>query len=335
MDKRYQVFVSSTFADLKEERSRVIQTLMEMDCIPAGMELFPAADEDQLAFIKRVIDDCDYYVVIVGGRYGTVGADGVSYTEKEYDYALGRGLKVIALLHEEPEALPMAKSEADPATRERLQAFRSRLADGRLVKFWTRADELPGLVALSLAKTIKMFPAQGWVRAGGLPREELLQEIAELRRQNEKLSKDLRGAQAASSPPVANLAELDDKIKIFGTCRVGGDRYRRDEDWSIEVSWRELFSLLAPFLMESLNESSAESRLASDLFGKLDQSGDSPKINTQVFQTVKVQLLALRLIDARYSKTVQGGFATFWTLTAHGRSLMFETRTVRKDPDAG
>src|ERR1043165_6097881 len=103
MDKRYQVFVSSTFADLKDERGRVIQTLMEMDCIPAGMELFPAADEDQLEFIKRVIDDCDYYVVIVGGRYGTTNtSDGLSYTEKEYEYAVERGLKVVALLHETP-----------------------------------------------------------------------------------------------------------------------------------------------------------------------------------------------------------------------------------------
>ena len=65
MNKRYQVFVSSTYADLKEERQRVIQTLMEMDCIPAGMELFPAADEEQWLFIRKVIDDCDYYLLDV------------------------------------------------------------------------------------------------------------------------------------------------------------------------------------------------------------------------------------------------------------------------------
>lgn len=53
MDKRYQVFVSSTFTDLKDERSAVIQTLMKMDCIPAGMELFPAMDEEQFEFIKK------------------------------------------------------------------------------------------------------------------------------------------------------------------------------------------------------------------------------------------------------------------------------------------
>ncbi len=81
MEKRYQVFVSSTYADLKQERRNVTQVLMEMDCIPAGMELFAAADEEQWEFIKRIIDDCDYYLLIIGGRYGSTTPDGMSYTE--------------------------------------------------------------------------------------------------------------------------------------------------------------------------------------------------------------------------------------------------------------
>jgi hypothetical protein len=68
-EKREQVFVSSTYLDLKEERQEVIQTLLEADCIPAGMELFPASDDDKWTLIKRVIDDSDYYLVVVGGRY--------------------------------------------------------------------------------------------------------------------------------------------------------------------------------------------------------------------------------------------------------------------------
>src|ERR1041385_5378657 len=103
MEKRYQVFVSSTYADLKDERRRVIQALMEMDCIPAGMELFPAADEERWNFIKKVIDDCDYYLLIIGGRYGSTTPDGISYTEKEFDYAVSIGLKVVALIHGEPD----------------------------------------------------------------------------------------------------------------------------------------------------------------------------------------------------------------------------------------
>lgn len=143
MEKRYQVFVSSTYADLKDERHKVIQTLMELDCIPAGMELFPATDEDQFEFIKRIIDDCDYYLLVIGGRYGSITTEGISYTEQEYQYALERDLKVIALLHENPNQITVDKSEQDPELRARLQTFRDKVATGRLVKFWKNAEELP------------------------------------------------------------------------------------------------------------------------------------------------------------------------------------------------
>ncbi|HHH3525538.1 TPA: DUF4062 domain-containing protein, partial [Enterobacter hormaechei subsp. hoffmannii] len=131
MDKRYQVFVSSTFTDLEEERKHVIQTLMEMDCIPAGMELFPAIDEGQWEFIKKVIDDCDYYLLIIGGRYGSVAEDGLSYTEKEFDYAVSKGLRVVVLVHENPENLPLAKSEKDSELREKLAAFIEKASTNR------------------------------------------------------------------------------------------------------------------------------------------------------------------------------------------------------------
>jgi hypothetical protein len=81
VEKREQVFVSSTFKDLADERAAVIQTLLEADCIPTGMEMFPASDSDKFDLIKRVIDLSDYYVVIIGGRYGSIDAEQqLSYT---------------------------------------------------------------------------------------------------------------------------------------------------------------------------------------------------------------------------------------------------------------
>jgi Domain of unknown function (DUF4062) len=41
------------------------------------MELFPAANDDQWTLIQRVIDDCDYYLIIIAGRYGSVAKRGV------------------------------------------------------------------------------------------------------------------------------------------------------------------------------------------------------------------------------------------------------------------
>ena len=112
MDKRYQVFVSSTYADLQDERQEVMQALLELDCIPAGMELFPAANEDQWTLIKKVIDDCDYYMVIIAGRYGSIGPDGLSYTEMEYRYALETGKPVLGFVHRDPGALAASRCES-------------------------------------------------------------------------------------------------------------------------------------------------------------------------------------------------------------------------------
>ena len=104
MEKRYQVFISSTYADLQDERQEVIQALLELDCISAGMELFPAASDDQWTLIKQVIDDCDYYRVIVAGRYGSIGHDGLSYTELEYRYANDTGKPIIGFVQKIPGA---------------------------------------------------------------------------------------------------------------------------------------------------------------------------------------------------------------------------------------
>src|SRR3989442_777091 len=140
-DKRFQVFVSSTYEDLQPERQEVMHALLELDCIPSGMELFPAANEDQWTLIKKVIDDCDYYVVIVAGRYGSVGADGMSYTEKEYRYALERGKPIIAFLHKDTGALPSKLTEDSPGAKARLEAFRN-LCREKTCKFWGTAQEL-------------------------------------------------------------------------------------------------------------------------------------------------------------------------------------------------
>jgi hypothetical protein len=109
-DRRYQIFVSSTFRDLLEERQAALQAILEMGHIPSGMEIFPAASETPWELIAKIIDDCDYYVVIVGGKYGSIEQDGVSYTEKEYDLAQERGKPTLGFLRRDLEELPITES---------------------------------------------------------------------------------------------------------------------------------------------------------------------------------------------------------------------------------
>ena len=127
MNKRYQVFVSSTFKDLAEERMEVIKALLELDCIPCGMEYFPAASEDSWSYISSLIKQCDYYVLIVAGRYGSMTADGISFTQKEYQCALDSGVPVLAFVRADVESLPVKKVDDDPRLKKKLDEFVTQL----------------------------------------------------------------------------------------------------------------------------------------------------------------------------------------------------------------
>lgn len=333
MDKRFQVFVSSTYADLKEERQQVLQALMEMDCIPSGMELFPAADEEQWEFIKKVINDCDYYLLIIGGRYGSTTSDGISYTEKEFDYAVQIGLKVVALIHGSPDEIPFGKSEQNPELRERLLNFKDKVMNGRLVKFWKSSNELPGLVALSLTKTIKTHPAVGWVRADNVASKDILSEINELRKQNTELQAALLSrAETQLKPMVDGIADLDSLTIVHGTYKTQQAGHQpRTLSFECTITWRKLFALISPYLVEHPNDAIVKSKITESLKEEATGSrgGYSTSINDQEFKTITIQLTAYGLIKTSYSKTVQGGMALFWSLTPRGQQLMIESRVVR------
>ena len=126
-NRKYQVFISSTYSDLVEERKKVLDILLMADCIPAGMEAFVATDVKQFEVIKKVIDLCDYYILIIGQRYGSINPDtGISYTEMEYDYAIKNKIPVLVFVLDEQIALPNDKKENEPDKVERLKAFRAK-----------------------------------------------------------------------------------------------------------------------------------------------------------------------------------------------------------------
>lgn len=164
-DRRYQVFISSTFKDLQEERQKVLQAVLEMRAFPAGMEMFPSANDEQFDFIKREIESSDYYVVVVAGKYGSLAKDGKSFTEKEHEHATKLGKPTMSFLFYDPEQLKGMQLEADPALRAKLNAFRRQLAAGRLVKYYQNADELKSQVLQALVNAFNNQALQGWVRA--------------------------------------------------------------------------------------------------------------------------------------------------------------------------
>ncbi len=338
MEKRYQVFVSSTFRDLEHERQEVMHALLELDCMPSGMELFPAANESQWNLIKKVIDDCDYYILILAGRYGSIGPDGISYTEMEYRYALESGKPTIAFLHRDPGKVIADKSESTDEGKAKLKAFRESV-EKKLCKPWDSPQELGSVVSRSLIQLIKSTPAVGWVRANELADREATLELLQLRRKVEELQTEL-------GKVWEGLAQGDEEHSVRYSFNATPPGEYRSTPWSatFNPTWNELFASIAPLMIQEATEPALKSALDSLAGGmnierlqankKLARHSLSTfRIGQDDFQTIKVQLRALGLI-ARSEKTRSvKDSGTYWTLTPYGDEVMTQLRAIRKNHD--
>ena len=335
MDKRYQVFVSSTFVDLQEERREVMQALLELDCIPAGMELFPASNDDQWSLIKRVIDDSDYYILIIGGRYGSTTEDGISYTQKEFEYALATGKPIISFLHRNPENIPAGKSEKDEEKRKKLEAFKE-LAQKKLVKYWEGADNLGSVVSRSMVRLIKDFPAEGWVKSGSAVDEKSIKEIARLQRENEELRNQLVTVATEAPKGSDKLAQGEDEVDIdftfTGYDDTGYVTQSYDCAHSLKLTWNMLFGCIAPLLIDESDESDMYSAVNGLLKSCFDYEKEKAfktlsriaylTVDTESFNLIKVQLRALGLICLGDKKRSTSDHQTYWKLTPYGDYVM-------------
>lgn len=345
MEKRYQVFVSSTFWDLEPERQEVMHALLELDCMPAGMELFPAANETQWNLIKKVIDDCDYYVLILGGRYGSIGPDGISYTEMEYRYALSTNKPTIAFLHRNPGKIIADKTESTTEGKEKLRVFRESVGK-KLCKHWETPQELGSIVSRSLIQLIKSTPAVGWVRANELADREATMELLQLRRKVEELQAELSRARTSAPKGSEGLAQGDEDhtIRFSFSATAPGEYSSESFSASFTPSWNDIFASIAPLMIQEATEPALKTALNSlaetknaERLQKVERllwhSLSNFRISQQDFQTVKVQLRALGLITKSDKPRSVKNSAIYWTLTPYGDEVMTQLCAIRRHED--
>ncbi|WP_301150145.1 DUF4062 domain-containing protein [Mycobacterium simiae] len=346
VDKRYQVFVSSTYKDLSAERAAVIQAILNLEHFPAGMELFPAANDDQWTLITQVIDQSDYYVVVVAGRYGSVSATGVSYTEREYDYAAEIGVPILGFVHGEPDKIEVGKAESTAAARRKLSDFRNKV-ESRLVKYFTSPAELGGHVTTSLVREIRNSPRTGWVpgdRAMTAETErELLKLRAELAEAREKQSQIVKSTQAAIGR--SDLAQEDDKVEI--PLRIYS-RYSNVNTsiWARStVTWNDILTAIGPPMIDEATEAEIEEKLELCLyFGEMPpkhrEVADSIKgtrlsVSDESLETVLVHFRLLGIIESGTKKRTPSDTNRYLRLTPLGvEKLAALKAVVRKDDSA-
>lgn len=267
--KKLLVFVSSTYTDLREERQAAVEAILKAGHIPAGMELFTAGSKSQLQTIYNWIDQSDVYMLILGGRYGSLEPESlVSYVELEYDYAVNRGMPVFAVVINQETLDAKVRSQGASAietdNKKQYEQFRAKVLC-RISSFYNDLKDIKLCVHESLGDCRSDPRLAGWVSGKDIPdMSGLREEVERLKAENAELMRKLATPKRASYED--EFSEL--KVLLEATeVKVPGELSSAGEDTIISAQ-----SLLLQFkdnVVSGVTNSASGSKMARFIYHSL------------------------------------------------------------------
>ncbi|WP_270445699.1 DUF4062 domain-containing protein [Fusobacterium varium] len=311
--KKYQIFISSTYLDLIEERQMAVQSIIKMGHIPAGMELFKAG-ASQWQTITKWIDESDIYVLILGGRYGTLNEhEGKSYTHLEYEYALSTGMPVFALVLEDEFLQKKEKNETvEIFEKNNIKLYNEfkKLVQSKIVKFIEDIKDIQIEMQDNIHTIAEERKLEGWSKGSDTENYiGALEENSSLLKENQKLMKENQ--------------KLKEKIQ-----KLEEDK---KEKFSCGLTFEELFDTLQnikikiPKGMFNFNKDISISLLdisiqrKSSLARGLSNSGLSNPAVIFLHNKVASELVTYGLCDVKKAS----GVATWSTITLNSEGKKF------------
>lgn len=280
-DKIYQVFVSSTYEDLKEERFAVMSALIEKNCIPVGMEYFPASNLEQFEYIKKLIDGVDYYVLIVAGKYGSIEKNSKkSYTQLEYEYAKSKNVPIASFVIKNLDDLKAINVERSKTSIKRLDDFRKMVMADKMCKFWSNKYELAKNVLNAIDELVDSSPREGWVRP------------SKIHHQNDD--------------KVVDGLELDKEIAL--TPFLSPFSLYDETDLVKKTTWRQVFTVIGPYLKNPIRRVDYEELLRKYYIG----------ISQKDIDSLTEQLICLGFLLKKNEGTYQTGYIELLSLSEKG-----------------
>jgi hypothetical protein len=244
IDKRYHVFISTTGADMQSERTVLAQTLVSQGFFSWGLEHRTPLTT---AFARRHIDDCDYFILMLGSRYGELSASGVSYLHLEYIYAVTKQKPILVLLHESPDNRLAELQEPTQDGRIKFQDFRRQLQREReMIVTYRDLRDLEMAIRHAMPQFVNRYPAQGWIRPNQAQIQQLQDENEQLRQKLINLESTRSNTLAADSglemPQVEGEEEFSFDYKVHAY-QDGNFRELRPQR---NMRWNDLLMVLGP-----------------------------------------------------------------------------------------
>ena len=295
LDKRYQVFITTSGKEMQPERMVVSQTLIGMGFFSWGLEQRTPVTT---AFARRQIDDCDYVLLLLGSQYGEQSVSGISYMHLEYIYAVTKQKPIIVFMHEQPESREEHLREHEADLQQRFQNFREQIIkEVDQVVCFKSARELELALRSHMPQMLERYPVLGWVRPQSIQAKQ--DEIDRLRAQLAQAKME----QAKSEvDPFLSLPriEWDDQFSFDYRMHAYVDSHFKEIICIRSMRWHEIYAVLESQFSQATPEdfySKVLNQYLTDT-GLVDAQLQLPKahmvsraqINVRALHTIKQQM---------------------------------------------
>jgi hypothetical protein len=255
----------------------------------------------------------------------------VNLHRKEYDYAVEKGVHVLAFIHKDIKTIPYGQVDAAPDKAAKLASFTTKVSANRMADFWTDRDNLHSKVIVSLTKAFADFPRIGWVRADTAASEDILGEINKVRNQIDALTEENVSLKAQLVPQVPNIAPLSDIFVINFRHKSTSPHANSVYDGSLSLTWGEIFAIVGP----SFFRPSPSAMIPQSIIGALyerERNAYEFTLFSSLEGTIKIQLAAYGFLRIFEAEAIGGGVQEFLQLTDLGKRMLIELAAVRAAP---
>jgi hypothetical protein len=185
---------------------------------------------------------------------------------------------------------------------------------------------LAGKVAVAISTAITTKEGIGWVRGDQLTSTETLTDLNKMNKLVQGLqerNRELQERIAALRPRFGDIAGFDESFVLTGSGKLTSGK---NSNWKLALTWSEIFGIIAPLIIVSRYESDIQPKVEGFILRELLKKPifETLRISYEVFQTIKIQLMALGLI-----RVIGHGDTPMWDLSSKGQETLFQIRAVK------
>jgi hypothetical protein len=253
----------------------------------------------------------------------------ISFTEKEYDYAVQFGIPTLGFVIDEDSKLSSKFFDSDKNKIELLANFKKKIKK-KYISYWKDKNDLYGKVSVALMKQFTTNPRIGWIRSNEIASADTFEELTRLSRENSELRNKIQFLKKQGEEEehteiesIINILKKNKKKLSFFYI------YATDWDDGKFFSYYDLYRFIVPTLMI---ETSVED-LSIHLGLLRPNEENSPRQRFPVPKnTIKeflADLSALGLIIPSPKKHEAKDTKNYWSVSEKGKEIYFYIRRQR------